>query len=706
MCRSPAQALPAKFYYFLALDQARRLQALTQADPVAHETVVVDKFGAPTRIDDIVANRAYLSIFHRYIVAAEKRQQRERALLRSKSRLSSSSLTRSSAALLAMSKSVGRSSRSLMELSSLGAKRVVGDTVGDARRAVEFLIEFDAFREAPDASVVRLAQRLNNVFVKPQASKLLSMVTKRLRAEVEGALKAVINALKENQYTSASIGGAGTLDEEEAVPYDKVREAFANLAHLAMRFVELNCMQGFLLSAEYEYILALKAKQQTACTAGDFKPVRLIAEVGGTRTLEVMKRDCGKRYAMRVYSLNEIDEVGDPSGPASAGHAPDLVHRLKIVRELQRTRELQTAMRHPLIEAVAYAFHAPLELSIIVAPLCEVSLRDYLRADDALQPAQVLYITSKVVSVLDHLHRHKVLFRDLCAENILVDGNGQLRLTGFELALQGQSALPESVDMVGMPAYRAPEALACAEARTLWHTSNKDAAKMIVGLGVNKSTLSVASNFSYGASADWWAFGVLVHELSERRLPFGDSPTLESIYAEHAAMTAPLRRGRQGAQLLVLALLGEWSVDKRLGARGASQVKDTAYFRDVDWSLEAHEDLTASPLKSFRLWKDIQKRKAEATKKRRASIDRKIDILAPGSAVQPVVTAPSAPAKKGKGADTKPAKGDGSGKDLKGAKSSAQADELNKALEGFDYVAVQALTDEFMDSMAAKTSLL
>ena len=726
-----SQALvSAKFFYFLALDQARRLHLLTQADRLHEdETVTVEKFGAPTRVEDIVANRAYLSILHKHVVAMEKRMQKaklERSSISSRTASARNLLSSLSRTSRLTSSRVTSSSRNL--LSSLSSKRLPGtpaakprttsDSIaGDARRAVEFLVEYDPLQDAPNASVMRLGQRLVSQFIKAQGSKQLRIVTKRQRLECEGAIKAIAFALKENQYASASFGGSAGAEDEETVPYHMMRTALANVAHLCRRFVELNCMQAFLLSAEYEYILALKKKGETTCTAGDFKPVRLLSEgpQPGRKTLEVMKRDCGKRYALQVHSLAALEE-------AAGGN---LVARMKHVRALQQMRTLQTSLRHPLVQTIAYAFHSPTELSIVLAPLCEASLRDYLDADDALSPAQSLYVCAKLVSAIEHLHKHFVLHRDLRAEHVLVDANGQLRLTGFEHAIQGQTALPDSSEAVGALAYRAPEAFACACSATPSTAIGKETTNMTAGLGGS----SAPPAFAYGASADWWAFGVVVHEMSERKLPFGDKPTLETLFQEHAAMMAPLRRGRQGAQLLVLALLGEWSVSKRLGATGgASEVKDFSYFRDIDWSTTGHGDTSPSPLKSFRIWKDIQKRKAEATKQRRASIDRRVDALVPElsffvpeAPTQPDRPAqPAQPAKAianfgaylgapfagsdGQGAKSKVAAPKDTPKSSTAATSSAE--ELRKILEEFDYVSEYVLVEEFMETMAAKTSFL
>lgn len=58
---------PGKFYFFIALDQARRLQALTTDLESAAEVVIEAHTTAPTTIRQIVDNPAFMWILDNFV---------------------------------------------------------------------------------------------------------------------------------------------------------------------------------------------------------------------------------------------------------------------------------------------------------------------------------------------------------------------------------------------------------------------------------------------------------------------------------------------------------------------------------------------------------------------------------------------------------------------------------------------------------------
>ena len=62
----------------------------------------------------------------------------------------------------------------------------------------------------------------------------------------------------------------------------------------------------FISSTHYAYVLSLKAKELTFLSVGHFKVQRLLGEGGFGQVLEVVKRDCGKRYAMKVMAKDKV----------------------------------------------------------------------------------------------------------------------------------------------------------------------------------------------------------------------------------------------------------------------------------------------------------------------------------------------------------------------------------------------------------------
>lgn len=104
---------------------------------------------------------------------------------------------------------------------------------------------------------------------------------------------------------------------------------------------------------------------------------------------------------------------------------------------------------------------------------------------------QIQLYMAEIALAVDYLHSNNVIYRDMKAENVLIDSHGHLKLTDF-----GLSKYTEPVDgnlraytLCGTPEYLAPE---------------------VVEYDV----------CGYGPKADWWAVGVLMYEMMYGTPPF------------------------------------------------------------------------------------------------------------------------------------------------------------------------------------------
>jgi len=312
-------------------------------------------------------------------------------------------------------------------------------------------------------------------------------------------------------------------------------------------------------------------------------------------------------------------------------------------------------------------------------------------------------VATRVVSLIEHLHRHLIVHRDLRAERVLIDASGHLRLRGLETVVAGAAnkwpicsqKVRQGVD-ISSGAYMAPEYLAAGDgARRVWERRPEDASKILAGIPHDGySAEGPKRKYTYSADVDWWSLGVLVYEMSEHAHPFGAAPTLEEMYDAHAGVVSPLRRGRSGAQLLGAGLL-EWLPEKRLGHRGAKEVMDVSYFREIDWNALGTEGLSQpSPLQDFKLLRDIQRAKANHAKKKRAELNSAL--------TRTTVRSPA------------PTELDSSRKAL-AMLDSDEVDTIRPKEAGYatptelkkwDYISPVALSKEFLGSMAAHTSFL
>ena len=119
-----------------------------------------------------------------------------------------------------------------------------------------------------------------------------------------------------------------------------LRCLFDVVAAVCLKTLEREALNGFLTSSLYNYVLALKAKEGKHPTMEHFKALRVLGEGGFGQVLEVVKRDCGKHYAMKVMHKEMMRRCLGSSW------------RKKIWLE----KDLMACLSHPFLVNLSYAF--------------------------------------------------------------------------------------------------------------------------------------------------------------------------------------------------------------------------------------------------------------------------------------------------------------------------------------------------------------
>lgn len=129
--------------------------------------------------------------------------------------------------------------------------------------------------------------------------------------------------------------------------------------------------------------------------------------------------------------------------------------RQRFVREAQTAGRL--AQRN-VVTVYDVVKDAPDGATLIVMEWVDgESLKKRLSRDKPLAPEVFLDIASQIAEGLDYAHKNGVIHRDVKPANVLLSRDGRVMITDFGIARLGGSQLTMEGEVLGTPAYMAPE---------------------------------------------------------------------------------------------------------------------------------------------------------------------------------------------------------------------------------------------------------
>lgn len=94
----------------------------------------------------------------------------------------------------------------------------------------------------------------------------------------------------------------------------------------------------------------------------------------------------------------------------------------------------------PFIVSLAYAFETKTHLCLVMTLMNGGDLKYHIYniGEKGIAMDRIIYYTSQITMGMLHLHAMNVIYRDMKPENVLLDSQGQCRLSDLGLAIELQ----------------------------------------------------------------------------------------------------------------------------------------------------------------------------------------------------------------------------------------------------------------------------
>eukprot|EP00435_Cladocopium_sp_Y103_P069685 s402_g33.t1 len=177
-----------------------------------------------------------------------------------------------------------------------------------------------------------------------------------------------------------------------------------------------------------------------------------------------------------------------------------------------------------------------------------------------------MFYSSCVILAFEYLHERRIAYRDLKLENVLLDSSGYAKLCDMGFA---RFVLSKTHTLLGTPEYMAPE--------------------------------MIDPPHQHNHMVDWWALGVLIFEMLSGQAPWDSMGYDDNPMGQLLALRESYNQGLPDGFLPPALILPRDFIKKllvvkperRLGANGVQEVKNSGWFKSGSFSWE---QLTARKL--------------------------------------------------------------------------------------------------------------
>ncbi|NXM59294.1 GRK7A kinase, partial [Illadopsis cleaveri] len=281
----------------------------------------------------------------------------------------------------------------------------------------------------------------------------------------------VTNFLKEGAKNYLSFMSSDLVSKCKAA----TAKDYENIMQLAKEetkvFVKDKPFQDFQNSPFYDKFIQWKVFEKQPVTDKYFSEFRVLGKGGFGEVCATQVKNTGKMYACKKLDKKRLKK--------KSGEKMALLEK-----------EILEQVNSPFIVTLAYAYETKTHLCLVMSLMNggDLKFHIYNVGERGLEMKRIIFYSAQITCGILHLHSIKIVYRDMKPENVLLDDNGNCRLSDLGLAVRVREG-KRITQRAGTNGYMAPEILKEEE---------------------------------YGYPVDWFAMGCTIYEMVAGRTPFKD----------------------------------------------------------------------------------------------------------------------------------------------------------------------------------------
>uniref|UniRef100_A0A3Q1IN49 G protein-coupled receptor kinase n=2 Tax=Anabas testudineus TaxID=64144 RepID=A0A3Q1IN49_ANATE len=351
-------------------------------------------------------------------------------------------------------------------------------------------------------------------------------------------------------YESASKHFCSFLEEKVI---SRVKEDFKNIRgdlfkeseQQLLKHLEKKALDDFKKSMYFLRFVQFKWLESQPVDEEWFMDFRVLGKGGFGEVYACQAKATGKMYANKKLEKKRLKK--------RKGYEGAIVEKRILAKVHSR-----------FIVSLAYAFQTKTDLCLVMTIMNGGDLRFHMYNVDEKNPGfdekRTCFYTAQIICGLEHLHQHRIIYRDLKPENVLLDDAGHVRLSDLGLAVELPPGKDKTTGYAGTPGFMAPELL---------------------------------QKIEYDYTVDYFTLGVTVYEMIAAKGPFRQrGEKVENDEVTRRILNDPVSYTPNFSKDCKAICEGLMEKDpvKRLGFKNnyCTELKNHPFFKEINWGrLEA-----------------------------------------------------------------------------------------------------------------------